>query len=332
MAEGGRDDPAVRVRGLTQVYGPAVALDGVDFDAHRGEIVGVLGPNGAGKTTLLETCVGLRSRTRGTVEVIGLDPEPRPLRLRERVTVQPQHAALMPELTARETLELWSSFYRNPLAVPDVTGPLGVEDFGDRRVSVLSGGQFQRLRIAMALLPDPEVVLLDEPSAGLDPVNRKALRRAVAELRGENRCVILSTHHMDEAEELCDRIVVVDGGRLAAEGPPSRIVAEHAPGCQLRFEASDYGTIADLAREHGFDLERRGTRGGCDLVEVEVGEDRLNEALSLLVGSDTAGVDIRRGDLEEAFAAVTGSRIDDEGQRKPAEDAPRRTELPLDTR
>ena len=218
-------ETVIAIEGLRKSYGALEALRGVDLAFERGALVGLLGPNGAGKTTLVETLEGLRAPTAGRVRVLGLDPAAAPREVRERIGVQLQSTALQPELTAREVLQTYAALYRRHRNPEETLEAVGLLEKAGIRTSRLSGGQKQRLALALALVHDPEIVLLDEPTTGLDPVARRAFHDLVRRLKSEGRTVLLTTHYIEEAEALCDRVVVLSEGRVVADGTPFELLA-----------------------------------------------------------------------------------------------------------
>jgi ABC-2 type transport system ATP-binding protein len=217
---------AIRVEGLVKLYGELRAVDGVDLEVAEGEFVGVLGPNGAGKTILLELVEGLRRPDGGTVELLGRPVWPRDASMLMRIGVQLQGSAFFERLTAREQLHTFASLYGVATArADDWLERVGLTEKAGTRVEDLSGGQAQRLSIACALVHDPEVLFLDEPTASLDPQARRNLWDLLAGLHDAGRTVVLTTHHMDEAEFLCDRVAVMDAGRVLEVGSPAELVS-----------------------------------------------------------------------------------------------------------
>jgi ABC-2 type transport system ATP-binding protein len=210
-------------------YGTVVAVDGLSFVVHRGECVGLLGPNGAGKTTTIEILEGLIEPDGGDVEVLGLRWRTDADALRQRLGVQLQETQLSDKLTVVETLSLFRSFYRRGPAVHDLVGMVGLDAKRDSRVGQLSGGQKQRLAIACALAGDPDLLFLDEPTTGLDPQSRRQIWDLLAAYRGRGGTVLLTTHYMDEAEALCDRVAIVDHGRVIVDGTPQALIARLGP-------------------------------------------------------------------------------------------------------
>jgi len=219
----GNTHPLV-VRGLRKTYGDVVAVDGLDLEVRTGECFGLLGPNGAGKTTTIEICEGLLSRDSGDVEVLGRTWEHNEKELRERLGIQLQDTQLADKLTVRETLELFRSFYRRSRDSKDVIEMVQLGEKQDARVGTLSGGQKQRLAIACALVGDPELLFLDEPTTGLDPQSRRQLWGLIEEFRATGRTIVLTTHYMDEAERLCERVAIVDHGHVIALGSPAELI------------------------------------------------------------------------------------------------------------
>ncbi|MGB5560535.1 MAG: ABC transporter ATP-binding protein [Paracoccaceae bacterium] len=217
------------VRNLRKTYDDLEALSGVDLDIAEGGIVGLLGQNGAGKTTLVEILEGLRQRSGGDVAVLGLDPERDGRRLRERLGVQLQAVQLPETLTPTETLRMFGAFYESAERPEPLLDRVGLNDKANAPNRTLSGGQRQRLAIAMAMVNDPDVILLDEPTSGLDPVSRRDLQRLLRELRDRNRLIVMTTHYLEEAEKLCDRVIVIDKGRIVADGSPGELSKKQRP-------------------------------------------------------------------------------------------------------
>ena len=214
----------IEVEGLRKVYGGTVAVDGVSFTVNQGEIFGLVGPNGAGKTSIVETLAGLRRPDAGTVRVLGHDPGQERRELAQRIGIQLQSAELPDRLRVWEALDLYASFYRNPADWRDLLAEWGLEDKRNTAFADLSGGLKQRLMVALAFVGSPELVFLDELTTGLDPRARRATWEIVRDIRAKGMTVLLVTHFMDEAEQLCDRVAVVDRGRLVALDRPTALV------------------------------------------------------------------------------------------------------------
>ncbi len=220
----------VEAHDLFKRYGGVVAVDHIEFEVRQGEVFGILGPNGAGKTTTLEILEGLRRPDGGRAVVDGVDVLEHPREVRARIGVHLQQAGFFDRLTVEETLRLFASFHHTTLAVGDVIGRLQLEEKRRARVDTLSGGQVQRLSVAVALINDPRIVFLDEPTTGLDPQARRALWEVIESFRREGRTVILTTHYMEEAQRLCDRVAIMDHGRIVALDTPRGLIRAHAPG------------------------------------------------------------------------------------------------------
>ncbi|WP_418062564.1 ABC transporter ATP-binding protein [Pimelobacter simplex] len=292
---------AIQVTGLTKRYGELTAVDDVTLSVGEGEFVGVLGPNGAGKTTLLEMVEGLRRPDGGQVEVLGEAVWPRNPRLQPRIGVQLQASSFFERLTAREQIRTFASLYGVGGAIADEwLERVGLTDKADARVEDLSGGQAQRLSIACALVHDPELVFLDEPTSALDPQARRNLWDLLSSLNDTGRTVVLTTHYMDEAEVLCDRVAVMDHGRILQVDSPAALVRgldapariTVAPGSLSAEEAAAIPGVAEASE--GVD--------GLVLVTREPGA-----VLGVLAAGDhLAGVSVQTGTLEDVFLALTG--------------------------
>jgi ABC-2 type transport system ATP-binding protein len=220
MTEG----PALLVRNLRKSYGDVVAVDGLDLEVNRGDCFGLLGPNGAGKTTTIEICEGLLAADSGTVEVLGLNWSDNDDDLKQRLGVQLQDTKLAEKLTVAETLTMFRSFYKQRKTADEVIALVELGEKRDARVGSLSGGQKQRLAIACALVGDPEILFLDEPTTGLDPQSRRSLWDLINQFRESGRTIVLTTHYMEEAERLCDRIAIVDHGKVIAQGKTNELI------------------------------------------------------------------------------------------------------------
>ena len=219
----------IRVAGIRKTYGRTVAVDDVSFDVYAGEIFGLIGPNGAGKTTTMECVEGLRAPDAGTISVLGLNPRRDVYQLQDRIGVQLQEAQLQKRIKVREAVDLWASLYRRPVEPGRLIEQLGLLDKRDAWFMTLSGGQKQRLFIALALINDPELVFLDELTTGLDPQARRAIWELVRGIRHRGKTVFLTTHLMEEAERLCDRVAIIDRGRVIDIDTPARLIARHCP-------------------------------------------------------------------------------------------------------
>jgi ABC-2 type transport system ATP-binding protein len=228
------DDPAIQVRDLRKRYGDYEAVRGIDIEVRRGEVFGLLGPNGAGKTTTVEILEGYRARSGGEVSVLGHDPARRSLNLRRRIGIVLQSGGIYSHITPREALRHWASFYPHPRDVQEVLELAGLREQADVRSRKLSGGQLRRLDFALALVGDPELIFLDEPTTGFDPEARRAAWETVRSLRALGKTILLTTHYLEEAQALADRVAIVKDGRVLAIGPPRELGVDGASGHHYR--------------------------------------------------------------------------------------------------
>ncbi|WP_329040731.1 ABC transporter ATP-binding protein [Streptomyces sp. NBC_00178] len=297
----------IEVHGLDKAYGGRRVVHGVGFTVEEGEIFGILGPNGAGKTTTVECVEGLRVPDAGTVRVAGLDPAADRHEITRLLGAQLQESELQPELTVREALELHSAFYRQPADRHALAGRLGLEDHLDHRFRRLSGGQKQRLFIALALIGDPRVVVLDELTTGLDPRARRDTWRLIEEIRDRGVTVVLVTHFMEEAQRLCDRVAVIDGGRLVALDTPAGLIGGSAASTVISFTPSeplpDSGELARLPGAASVSVGRQDGR-----VVIHGTDDTADAVISLLVRHriTARGLRVTETGLDDAFLGLTG--------------------------
>ena len=310
-AAGGVADPVIRVDDLKKAYGETRAVDGVSFEVRAGTIFGLLGPNGAGKTTTVEVLEGLRTPDSGAVRVLGVDVVSHPDELKPRIGVSLQTAALYPRLTVVEVLDLFRGFYGHGRP----TGALvELMDLGEKRTTRtqdLSGGQRQRLSVALALVNDPELVFLDEPTTGMDPAARRALWDIVLALKSEGRSILLTTHYMEEAEILCDRIAIMDHGRILEEGTVEELVSRRFKDRAIRFDAIDRLTDPRLAAMPGVSSVKH--EDGDVLLytrDVPATIGAVLEAADEL-GAEPANLAVRRATLEDVFLDLTGRALRD---------------------
>jgi ABC-2 type transport system ATP-binding protein len=303
-------EPVIRVRGLVKRYGDLVAVDGIDFDVAGGEVFGLLGPNGAGKTTTVEILEGLRKPDGGTATVLGHDVSDGNW-LKPRIGVSLQTAALYPRLTVGELIDLFRSFYPNPRSSDELIDLLELGERRDAQTQVLSGGQRQRLGVALALVNDPEVVFLDEPTTGLDPAARRQLWDIVRQLRSEGRSVLLTTHYMEEAEVLCDRLAIMDHGRILEMGTVAELVSKRFKERAVRLDVTDQLADDELAALPAVVSVKR------DEVEILLYTADVAATIgALLALCDARGVEpgdlgVRRATLEDVFLDLTGRALRD---------------------
>lgn len=300
-------DPVITVHGLAKRYGAVTAVTDVSLHVGRGEIFGILGPNGAGKTTTVEMIQGLRRPDAGSVRILGLDPQRDVREVRERVGTQLQSAVLPDDLKVEEALDLYASFYRAPQDPERLLASWGLVDKRDAAFGTLSGGQRQRLFIALALVGDPQVVFLDELTTGLDPHARRATWELVRAIRASGVTVVLVTHFMDEAETLCDRIAVIDDGRVVALDTPAGLIRRAGDAQRVLFTAPAGFDPGWLAAVDGVDDV---TVRGPQVIVTGVGP-LLARVATCLAAHGTAPDDLRteRTTLEDAFLDLTGHAV-----------------------
>lgn len=303
----------VCVRGLRKEYSDVVAVDSLDLEVPTGECFGLLGPNGAGKTTTIEICEGLTKPDAGTVELLGLNWETGAAELRQRLGVQLQETQLAEKLTVDETLRLFRSFYHRGPAVSDVIEMVQLEEKRKSRVGGLSGGQKQRLALACALVGDPDLLFLDEPTTGLDPQARRQLWDLIERFKTEGRTIILTTHYMDEAERLCERVAVMDHGKVIALGTPRELIA--SIGAEHMVEFAVDGAALDLAALERLEGVRvaRCENGGYRL-HVTVLHRAVPALFDELARDRISLTELRThsATLEDVFVSLTGRHLRDE--------------------
>jgi ABC-2 type transport system ATP-binding protein len=300
----------IAVSGIRKTYGRTVAVDDVSFEVVEGEIFGLIGPNGAGKTTTLECVEGLRRTDRGTITVLGLDPHRQARALQDRIGVQLQSAQLQKRIKVWEAVDLWSSLYTNPVDGNRLLEQLGLAEKRDAWFMTLSGGQKQRLFIALALINDPEVVFLDELTTGLDPQARRAIWELIRGIRARGKTVLLTTHLMEEAERLCDRVAIVEHGRVIDVDTPAGLVRRHCPERTVLLATDDPAAATHLGQLPGVDaVAADGTR----LSIAGHGEDLVADVIGCLGQHRIRVTEFRTvvPTLEDVFLKLTGHSIRD---------------------
>jgi ABC-2 type transport system ATP-binding protein len=301
-------DLAIEVIDLRKRYGAVHAVDGVSFTVARGEVFGMLGPNGAGKTTTVEIIEGLRDPDSGSVTVLGHDRTRALGEIKQRIGVQLQTPTLLPRLKVREVLRLFAGFYRRSRPVDELIAEVGLKENAEQLAGTLSGGQAQRLSIALALVNRPELVFLDEPTTGLDPQARVNLWGLVERIRSSGATVLLTTHYMEEAERLCDRVAIIDHGRIVALDSPRGLIAAHFTETAIIFRMAN-APVADLSRLAGV------AQVQTDGDEVSVYSADVPATMAALLefararGVGLESLYVRGATLEDVFLKVTGHRL-----------------------
>jgi ABC-2 type transport system ATP-binding protein len=302
--------PVIQVSGIRKTYGATVAVSDVSFEVSEGEIFGLIGPNGAGKTTTMECVEGVRRPDRGAISILGLDPFRDVYQLQNRIGVQLQQAQLQKRIKVWEAVDLWASLYPSPVDGDRLLEQLGLANKRDAWFMTLSGGQKQRLFIALALINDPEVVFLDELTTGLDPQSRRAIWDLVRGIRDRGKTVFMTTHLMEEAERLCDRVAIIEHGKIIDIGSPDELVRRH---CPMR-------TVV-LATDNTFTEERLSTIPSVEIVTRQdsrftiqgQGDDFVTEVIQCLSENRIRVTDFRTvlPNLEDVFLKLTGHSIRD---------------------
>ena len=294
-------DAVISVRGLRKRYGATEAVSGIDLEIGRGEIFAFLGPNGAGKTTTVEILEGFRTRTDGEVRVLGVDPADAGPEWRNRVGTVLQESAPEPGLTARECLELYAGYYASPRDIDDTIELVGLAEKAETLGEQLSGGQRRRLDVALALIGDPELIFLDEPTTGFDPSARRAAWGVIEGLRDLGKTVFLTTHYMDEAENLADRIAVIAAGKIVAEGTPQTLGGRERMSVRISFTLPDGVASGELPLPAAAQDGRVAIESANPLADVKTLADwALARAL------DIPDLDVRRPSLEDVYLRLTG--------------------------
>jgi ABC-2 type transport system ATP-binding protein len=299
-------ESVITVRDLHKSYGDFEAVRGIDLEVDAGEVFAFLGPNGAGKTTTTEILEGYRALSAGTVEVLGVDPGSPTRDWRERIGIVLQQCKMRPELTVRETLELYAGYYREPRSVSETIEQVGLSEKADARAGSLSGGQQRRLDVGLALIGDPDLLFLDEPTTGFDPSARRQFWGVIGGLRDLGKSVFLTTHYMEEAQRLADRVAIIAAGRIVAEGTPADLGNREDRPAEISFVLPRRLEVSDLPTEVAAQAQ---VANGA----VSVTSDRPTEVLHLLTGwalersLDLEGLEVRRPTLEDIYLELTAA-------------------------
>jgi ABC-2 type transport system ATP-binding protein len=305
-AAGDRGDPVVRVHGLRKSYDGHEAVAGVDFSIPRGTVFGLLGPNGAGKTTIVEILEGYRTRTAGDVSVLGCDPEGDDARMRDRIGIVLQESGIDPDLTAREAIEIYGAAYSRRRPTEELLELVGLAEKRDARVVTLSGGQKRRLDLALGVAGEPDLIYLDEPTTGFDPEARRRSWALVRRLRGEGKTILLTTHYMEEAQQLADTVAVLSAGRIVAIGPPSELTATERE-AQVSFRVPDGFGADDLPLPAG------AAANGAVAFSTTRPTAELAPLLTWAAerGVELEGLTVIRPTLEDVYLELTASEATD---------------------
>ncbi|HSI82031.1 MAG TPA: ABC transporter ATP-binding protein [Solirubrobacterales bacterium] len=308
-------EPVISARGLRRSYDGVEAVRGIDLGVDRGEVFAFLGPNGAGKTTTVEILEGYRRRDAGTVSVLGTDPLQAGRDWRQRIGIVLQECRMQPRLTVRETVELYAGYYERPRSVAETIDLVGLAGKADERAARLSGGQQRRLDVALALIGDAELLFLDEPTTGFDPSARRQAWDVIASLRSLGKTVFLTTHYMDEAQALADRVAIIAGGEIVAEGTPETLAGRDLAPTEVRFRLPESATLADLPEAVAAAIDAGSGAGNgapAGLVVVRTGDPLrvLNEltAWALAREVELPGLEVTRPSLEDVYLEVTERR------------------------
>ena len=300
--------PSLEIRDLVKSYGSLRAVDSVSLNVQRGEIFGLLGPNGAGKTSLLECALGLRAPDSGSIFISGIDARAHPAAVKARIGAVLQSTALQDAITPREALELFGAFYPNPIPSAQLLERFSLADKADARFETLSGGQRQRLALALAFVNDPALLFLDEPTASLDPQVRRDLHNSIRQARAEGRAILLTTHYIEEAHALCDRIAILHQGRIAASGSPDQLIALSTSNPRLIVRTAGKLDAAALARLPGI-LSAQDIGEVMSLETRDTGPAILELVRHLTgAGIELLDLQVRKPSLEEVFIQLTGEK------------------------
>jgi len=306
------NEVCIKVENLHKYFGDVKAVDGISFEVESGTIFGLLGPNGAGKTTTIENLIGLISRDGGQIDILGFDPEKDKEKLQEKIGAQLQSPALFDKLTVKEMVSLFASFYNNPFSIDEAIEMVELNSKNDDYVESLSGGQKHRLAVALAIISNGEIVFLDEPTTGLDPQSRRKVWSVIKKLKKLGKTIFMTTHYMEEAEKLCDQLLIIDQGQVLVRGKPVELIDKHFDEDMIEFENSSFieeeiGALASLESVTGQKLDKNE-----NIILYTV--DAVQTIAGLLAFSKKAGkpirnLNLRKPTLDDLFIKLTGKEI-----------------------
>lgn len=304
-------EAVIEVKDLFKTYGNIKAVNGVSFDVSRGEVFGMLGPNGAGKTTTVEIIEGLRTPDSGMVKLLGKDVSKDVRAIKEHIGIQPQHHALFPSLSVQEIIHFFRSLYQKSLPTSEVIELVSLQESRKVLFKNLSGGQQQRLSVGLAFINDPDIVFLDEPTTGLDPQARRAMWEVIQTFRKTGKTIFLTTHYMEEAERLCDRVAIMDHGQIITIDSPQNMIEEHIKVSAIQFKMTNYPGQEALAGLTGV------VKAVKEEDEIILYTDNIPSTISELMSlakaksSELSDLFVRQATLEDVFLKLTGKRIRD---------------------
>ena len=306
------NEVCIKVENLFKYFGEVKAVDGISFEVESGTIFGLLGPNGAGKTTTIENLIGLLSRDGGHIDILGFDPEKDKEKLQEKIGAQLQSPALFDKLTVKEMVSLFASFYTNPFSIEDAIEMVELNSKNEDYVESLSGGQKHRLAVALAIISNGEIIFLDEPTTGLDPQSRRKVWSVIKKLKKLGKTIFMTTHYMEEAEKLCDQLLIIDHGKVLVRGNPTELIEKHFEVDMIEFENSSFiedeiGALASLESVTGQKLDQNE-----NIILYTV--DAVQTIAGLLAFSEKAGkpirnLNLRKPTLDDLFIKLTGKEI-----------------------
>ena len=305
------DNAAIEAYDLKKVYGDLVAVNSISFTVKKGEVFAFLGPNGAGKTTTVEMIESIRQPTAGTIKILGEDISNSFDKVKEKIGILPQEYHSFERITVKETLEFFSKLFKKRASIDGIIDAMDLKDQENRLYMNLSGGLKQRVGVAIALVNDPEIIFLDEPTTGLDPKARREVWDVIAGLRNKGKTVFLTTHYMEEAEYLADHIAIIHKGNIIAEGSLAELINKYGQESILHIKNCTTKNVVNMLTERDFDASMK--KNGDVAVKIDH-KDRVLEVLSILryECAEYDSIDIRRSNLEEVFLHLTGSRLTEE--------------------